>query len=40
MQGEIDNGTLRTSLERLQEQHENFGSPYPPILTLNAIAGR
>ena len=40
MQSEIDYGTLRTSLERLQEQHENHREPHAdlPILMQEAIA--
>ena len=40
MQGVIDYGWLRTSLERLREQHENHRAPHPdlPDLTREAIA--
>ena len=40
MQGVIDYDKFRTSLERLQEQHENYRKPHPdlPVLTREAIA--
>ena len=40
MQGAIDYGKFRTSLERLREQHENYREPHAglPALTREAIA--
>ena len=40
MQGAIDYGRFRASLERLEEQHENYREPHPdlPVLTREAIA--
>lgn len=34
MQGEIDYGKFRTSLERLQVQHENYREPHADLPTL------
>ena len=40
MQGAIDYGKFRLSLERLQEQHENYREPHAdlPTLTREALA--